>query len=199
MKDKLLLWLHLISTLEFWETALAGFECLGPVVPILLAMIESFLPVLPLVAIVTLNVAAHGALQGFLYSWIGTVLGSSLMFLFWRHVVRHCFWRVAQRSAKMKRAQAWVNRFDRRALFVLLMLPFTPSAFVNLAFGVSDFDERKYVVTLAAAKLVMIGLLAFFGKSLVYALEEPLFLVLAAAVILVLYWLSKKITKKNHL
>jgi hypothetical protein len=38
-----------------------------------------------------------------------------------------------------------------------------------------------------------------FGQSLVYALEEPQFLLLAAVTLGVLYWLSKKFCKKNHL
>lgn len=199
MKGTIIKWAHLLMTLEFWENALAGFECLGPAVPILLAMIESFIPALPLVAIVTLNVAAHGTVLGFLYSWIGSATGSVLMFLFWRHVVKRFFWRIAVRSQKLQKAEQWVNEFDRTALFLLAILPFTPSSFLNLAFGISDFDARKYIYTIVAAKSVMIALLALFGQSVVYALRQPLYLVLSIAVLGGLYWLSKKICKKNHL
>lgn len=199
MKGTIIKWAHLLMTLEFWENALAGFECLGPAVPILLAMIESFIPALPLVAIVTLNVAAHGTVLGFLYSWIGSATGSVLMFLFWRHVVKRFFWRIAVRSQKLQKAEQWVNEFDRTALFLLAILPFTPSSFLNLAFGISDFDARKYIYTIVAAKSVMIALLALFGQSVVYALQQPLYLVLSIAVLGGLYWLSKKICKKNHL
>ena len=64
-------WLHQLGTLEFWEALLEGFEGLGPFVPILLAMVESIFPPLPLIAIVALNVAAHGGFLGFVYSWLG--------------------------------------------------------------------------------------------------------------------------------
>lgn len=64
-------WFHQLGQLEFWEGLLTGFEDLGPLVPILLAAVESFFPPLPLVAIVALNVAAHGGVLGFLYSWMG--------------------------------------------------------------------------------------------------------------------------------
>ena len=33
--------IHQLGTLEFWETLLDSFEGLGPVAPILLAMVES--------------------------------------------------------------------------------------------------------------------------------------------------------------
>ena len=64
-------WFHQLGQLEFWEGLLTGFEDLGPLVPILLAAVESFFPPLPLVAIVALNVAAHGGgcSSGFSGSW----------------------------------------------------------------------------------------------------------------------------------
>ena len=63
--------LRQLGTLEFWETLLDSFGNLGPIAPIMLAMVESFFPPLPLIAIVALNVAAHGGILGFLYSWAG--------------------------------------------------------------------------------------------------------------------------------
>lgn len=70
-------WFHQLGQLEFWEGLLTGFEDLGPLVPILLAAVESFFPPLPLVAIVALNVAAHGGVLGFLYSWMGVATGGT--------------------------------------------------------------------------------------------------------------------------
>ena len=64
-------WLRQLGTLGFWEALLDSFGDLGPIAPIVLAMVESFFPPLPLVAIVALNVAAHGGLLGFLYAQTG--------------------------------------------------------------------------------------------------------------------------------
>ena len=44
MQTTLMGWIHQLGTLEYWEALLAGFEGLGPLVPILLAMVESFFP-----------------------------------------------------------------------------------------------------------------------------------------------------------
>ena len=68
METMLIDWLHQLGTLEFWEALLEGFEGLGPLVPILLAMVESIFPPLPLIAIVALNIAAHGGFLGFVYT-----------------------------------------------------------------------------------------------------------------------------------
>lgn len=92
--------IHQLGTLEFWETLLDSFEGLGPVAPILLAMVESIFPPLPLIAIVALNVAAHGGLLGFVYSWVGVAAGGTVVFLFWRRVVKRFFgsWPPAPKS-----------------------------------------------------------------------------------------------------
>ena len=64
METTLIDWLHQLGTLEFWEALLEGFEGLGPLVPILLAMLESIFPPLPLIAIV-----AGGWSNAFSGSW----------------------------------------------------------------------------------------------------------------------------------
>lgn len=157
-------WLHQLGTLEFWKALLEGFGGLGPIAPVILAMVESFFPPLPLIAIVALNVAAHGGLLGFVYSWAGVMLGGTVMFLLWRRVVKRFFWKFARRSAKLQKAEQWVNRFDTASLFMLSLLPFTPSSFMHFAFGISDFDEKRYLVTMLLGKGVMVAMMALSGS-----------------------------------
>ena len=191
--------LHQLGTLDFWKTLLDGFGDLGPLAPIALAMVESFFPPLPLIAIVALNVAAHGGFLGFAYSWIGVLLGGTLMFLFWRRVVKRFFWKVASRSEKLEKAQRWVSRLDVASLFMLSVLPFAPSSFMHFAFGISDFDEKRYLVTMLLGKGVMVAMMALFGQSLVSAMKNPFYLVLAIAIWAGMYFASKHFCKKHEI
>lgn len=191
--------LHQLGTLEFWETLLDGFGNLGPLAPITLAMVESFFPPLPLIAIVALNVAAHGGFLGFAYSWIGVLLGGTLMFLLWRRVVKRFFWKVASRSEKLEKAQRWVSRLDVASLFMLSVLPFTPTSFMHFAFGISDFDEKRYLITMLLGKGVMVAMMALFGQSIVSSLKNPVYLILAVALWGGMYWASKQFCKKHDI
>ena len=192
-------WLHQLGTLEFWKALLEGFGDLGPIAPVILAMVESFFPPLPLIAIVALNVAAHGGVPGFLYSWLGVALGGSIMFLFWRRLVKCYFWKLARRWPKLEKAQQWVNHFDTSSLFMLTLLPFTPSSFMHLAFGISDFDEKRYLVTMLLGKGVMVAMMALFGQSLVSSMKNPVYLVLAILLWAAMYWVSKRFCKRHNL
>ena len=192
-------WFHQLGQLEFWEGLLAVFENLGPLVPILLAAVESFFPPLPLVAIVALNVAAHGGVLGFLYSWMGVAAGGTIMFLLWRRVFKRFFWKLASRSRKLERAQQWVNHFDTASLFMLALLPFAPTSFMHFAFGMSDMDEGHYLRTVLLGKGAMVGMMAVFGQSLLSSLRNPGYLVLAIAIWGGMYWVSKQFCKKHDI
>lgn len=199
MESTLISFVHQLGTLEFWQTLLDSFGDLGPLAPIFLAMVESFFPPLPLIAIVALNVAAHGGLFGFVYSWVGVMLGGTLMFLFWRRVLKQFFWKFASRSQKLEKAERWVSRFDVSSLFMLSVLPFTPSSFMHFAFGISDFDEKRYLITMLLGKGVMVAMLALFGQSLVRSMKNPVYLVLAVVIWGAMYWGSKRFCKKHDL
>ena len=191
--------LHQLGTLDFWKTLLDGFGDLGPLAPIALAMVESFFPPLPLIAIVALNVAAHGGFLGFAYSWIGVLLGGTLMFLFWRRVVKRFFWKVASRSENLEKAQRWVSRLDVASLFMLSVLPFAPSSFMHFAFGISDFDEKRYLITMLLGKGAMVAMMALFGQSIVSSLKNPVYLILAVVLWGGMYWASKQFCKKHDI
>ena len=199
MESTLISFVHQLGTLEFWQTLLDSFGDLGPLAPIFLAMVESFFPPLPLIAIVALNVAAHGGLFGFVYSWVGVMLGGTLMFLFWRRVLKQFFWKFASRSQKLEKAEQWGSRFDVSSLFMLSVLPFTPSSFMHFAFGISDFDEKRYLITMLLGKGVMVAMMALFGQSLVSSMKNPVYLVLAVVIWGAMYWGSKRFCKKHDL
>lgn len=92
-----------------------------------------------------------------------------------------------------------MNRFDTSSLFMLALLPFAPSSFMHLAFGISDFDEKRYLITMLLGKGVMIAMMAVFGQSLVSSMKNPLYLVLAVLLWGGMYWVSKQFCKKHNL
>ena len=100
---------------------------------------------------------------------------------------------------KLEKAEQWVSRFDVSSLFMLSVLPFTPSSFMHFAFGISDFDEKRYLITMLLGKGVMVAMMALFGQSLVSSMKNPVYLVLAVVIWGAMYWGSKRFCKKHDL
>ncbi len=188
-----------LLTLEFWISALESFRNTGFLAPVLLAALESVLPPLPLIAIVTLNVGTYGPFLGGFLSWAGTCLGCTFMFLAYRFLLCKPMERISGTHTRIRNARAWVGSIGVSVLFTILILPFTPSSFVNFAFGVSDYPVRKYLPTLYLAKLVMISLLALFGESVVYAFEKPGMIMCSAALVVGMYLLSRRVSRRARI
>ena len=199
MIDELIEWVKVLGNIEFWVSALEIFRGFGPAAPILLTCVESFIPVLPLVAIVTLNITACGPLFGLIYSWIGTSIGCTCVFLIFRKLVKPNlkFW--IERKEIFVKALKWISKTQRKVLFTVAMMPFTPSVFVNMAFGLSDMDESEFLKVLISAKSVMMILISLFGNSVVASASEPLFIILSAVIFAVLWVLSKKVGQSTGL
>ena len=70
---------------------------------------------------------------------------------------------------------------------------------LHLAFGISDFDGRRYALALLAGKFVMVAMMAIFGESLSNALENPLYLILAVILWVAMYFASKIFCRRHNL
>ena len=197
--DFLQQWYKQITQIEFWQSLFDSLRLCGPAVPILMACVESFIPALPLVAIVALNVAAYGSVLGFFYSWIGSCIGCTAVFFLFRFMEKKIIGCFGEKHEKVKKARDWVSRFNTKALFLLIAFPFTPSAFVNFAFGISKYDKEKYLRILWSAKFVVILLLSLFGQSVKMSVKNHMWLLITIPFILVLYFAGKKIKQKHQL
>lgn len=192
-------WIKLLGSLDFWIQFIEAFRDFGPVAPIFLAMIESLIPALPLVAIITFNITAYGTVLGFLYSWIGSMLGCLLVFSFFRFVVKKYLSKWIAHHHTIQKGLAWVAKVNCKVLFIIALFPFTPSSFLNIIFGLSDFDIQLYFKILMLAKIGMIFSLSLFGSSVVLSFENPFYIIVAIIILLILYLLSKYFTKKHGL
>lgn len=188
-----------ITSIGFWEGIFLTYKSIGPIAGALFAMVESFIPALPLIAITALNVSAYGPIAGFIATYAGSCLGCMITFLFFRFIFKRLTDKVGVGRKRVEKARNWIARFDYAALFLLLCLPFTPSSFMNFAFGISDYPIKKYIAVLCAAKLVMIGSLAYFGDSLLDYSDHPLNFIIGICVMIILYILSVIFRKRHNL
>ena len=74
------------------------------------SFIESFIPMLPLVAIVTANAALFGMVKGFLISWLGSVTGTICLFLLVSKIGENSKLLEKIKNEKIKQYYGWIKK-----------------------------------------------------------------------------------------
>lgn len=187
------------TTAEFWLSVAEAFKGLGPLAPIFLTFIESVIPPLPLLVIITFNISVYGPVMGFIYSWIGTTLGAIIMFSFYRFIFGRYLLKWFGHHPKVQKAMAWVSNQPTATLFIITAIPFTPSSAINLAYGLSEYKKRSFFKTTILAKLVMVLSMTLFGTTFKKAFENPLYIVVTIVLLAILIYIANIIKKRNHL
>ncbi|MGM8212039.1 TVP38/TMEM64 family protein [Virgibacillus sp. W0430] len=181
---------------EYIIELLSDYERLGPLPGIFLPFIEAFLPFLPLVVFVIANGAAYGLLKGFLYSWIGSSLGSILVFLFIRKLGNKRVFRVIRKNKQVKKVTEWLDRHGFGPLFLLLCFPFSPSSVINVVAGLSKISVQQFILAVILGKSVMIFSIAYIGSSIFEFAKNPV-RTIVVGVGIVLFWMAGKYIEKR--
>ena len=112
---------------------------IGPIAGILLIILESILPMLPLSVFITLNMISFGSFFGFLISWISTIIGCMLSFTLFRYFFQKKLYRFIKRKEQDKFASIMktISNIKFSNLVILIAIPFSPAFFINIAKRVS--------------------------------------------------------------
>ncbi|CAM4089158.1 hypothetical protein BAMA_17155 [Bacillus manliponensis] len=186
-------------TIENMEQLVSSYRAFGPLLGIGLPMIEAIIPALPLILFVMANAAAFGLGFGFLYSWIGSVLGALIVFSVIRRFGRSRFFSFVNKHEKVRKAMMWIERKGFAPIFILFCFPFTPSALINVVAGLSRISKRQFVLALGLGKFVMIFVLSYIGHDLMSFIYNPIKTVVVAIAVFILWYVGKKIEVKLEL
>lgn len=172
------------------------YEKLGPIPGILLPFIEAFLPFLPLFAFVMANSAAYGLLKGFLYSWVGSSLGSIAVFFIIRKFGNKKLLMKIKKNRQVIHVTSWVERHGFGPLFLLLCFPFSPSSIINVVAGLSNVSKQQFILAVLLGKSVMIFSIAYIGSSIFEFAKNPVKTIIITICIIIFWGLGKLLEKK---
>lgn len=181
---------------EYIMRLLEDYERLGPLPGILLPFIEAFLPFLPLVVFVFANAAAYGLFKGFLFSWIGSSLGSIMVFLIIRRLGNKKIFKRIQKNKQVDQVTSWLGRRGFGPLFILLCFPFSPSSVINVVAGLSKIRIQQFILAVLLGKAVMIFSLAYVGSSMMEFARSPV-KTTVIGIGIGLFWLGGKYIEKT--
>ena len=191
--------MDLINTIVEYSTEVISNG--GILFGMLLIMIESFIPALPLSVFIALNTHTFGLLPGILMSWVSTCIGCYISYLIFYYVSNNIIYKYLSKKTRNKIDKA-IDKFQNISLAnltVIITLPFTPAFLINILAGVSGMSKKKYIVAVVIGKIFMVSFWGYIGKSFVESMTDISAIIVMSIMIIIAYALSKLIGKNANI
>ncbi|MBC8535439.1 TVP38/TMEM64 family protein [Clostridiales bacterium BX7] len=125
----------------------------GPVIFILIQLVQVVVPIIPGGITLAAGVFIFGGLQGFLYNYAGILIGSTLSFL----LARRYGSAFIQSIVSHQTYEKYIGWLDRKKTFtrlftVAILLPGAPDDLLCMIAGLSKMTFRKFMLILTLAK-----------------------------------------------
>lgn len=150
--------------------------------------LQNLFTFIPLIVVITVNIALLGFWQGYLYSCACSVIGSTIIFLSIRYFFPNIF-----TSEKFKKYE---EKIDRNGfLFVLSgrILPFMPTNLINIISGMSTIKIAHFISATTLGNMIYGFVLASASFGILSAAHNRLvlWLVVTAVIAMLLFRLIK--------
>ncbi len=159
-------------------------------------VIESILPVLPLMFFITINFLAFGHFFGFLISWLFTIMGCIFSYMIFRNGFGNKYNKYIRDKDNLVTLTKNIKNISFTNLVLILSLPFTPAFLVNIAAGLSKMRFIKFFFSILIGKIALVYFWGFIGTSFVDSLSNPLILLKIVFIMFIMYLISLYVNKK---
>ena len=150
---------HYLNTAGIW----------GPIVFIFLQIVQTVIPVIPGALTSVAGVIVFGVYKGFVYNFIGIVIGSVIDFYLARTYGKALVRKMVSPKTYDKYI-GWLDEGDKfDKLFTWAMFfPFSPDDFLCLLAGLSNMTFKKFFIIILLSKPIT---LVAYTMSLMYAIK----------------------------
>lgn len=182
---------------NFVQNAVYYLQSYGILFGCLIIILESIIPILPLGVFIAFNMIAFGNVVGFLVSWISTVIGCCLSFLFFKKIIgKKMLSNWIKKHPKILKIKKSISKIGFSKLVLITALPFSPAFFINIACGISNMKFKKFLTSIVLAKISIVIFWGFISKSLLESITDIKTITMVLGLLVISYVLSKLVTKK---
>ncbi len=168
----------------------------GPILGFAIIILESIIPILPLAVFITLNMVVFGSVQGFIISWVATIVGCLISFYIFRKGFSRILYRNIKCDSKIDKFMGTISKMKISHITLLVALPFTPAFMFNYAAGLSKIPFKKFFISILIGKASIVYFWGYVGTGLIDSLKNPLLLLEIVILMLLVYAVSLLIQKK---
>lgn len=155
--------------------------------------LQNLFTFIPLILVITINIALFGFWKGYLYSTFCSVIGSTTIFLSIRYLFPNLF------SATI--LQKYEQKIEKNGfLFVLSgrILPFMPTNLINIASGLSTIKISHFMLATTLGNMIYGFVLSSASFSLITLSNQNHLLFLLIIFILVIFFIVHFIKKRKQ-
>lgn len=167
----------------------------GALIGCAVILVESIVPIIPLMVFITLNFYVFGTILGFIISWIFTILGCIMSYFIFKKGFGKKFEYLTERKEVLKKYKTLFKEISLSKLVILISIPFTPAFMINIAAGLVKMDFKKYFVALLIGKVSLVYFWGFVGTSFIESIGNPKILIKLCIIVLCTYIVSKIVNK----
>lgn len=151
---------------------ISGLGIWGPFVFIIIQIIQVVIPIIPGGISCVMGVIMFGAVKGFIYNYIGIIVGSVIAFLITKKYGMTCISKLFGEK-KISKYKAWTdndNRFTKLFAFAMFF-PFSPDDFLCYLAGTTNMSLKTFIAIITVFKpfsivVYSMGIKVFFEKLL---------------------------------
>lgn len=157
--------------------------------------LESFIPALPLLAIVIMNAALLGFWGGVISSAIGSCMGTVVLFLL-ANKFRNLKFIAKMRNEKTEKVTNWINKQGYIVLYLCYSSPFIPSCLISISSGLAGKNLKDFLPGMVLGKMTLFAIASYIGYDINGLLHNPIRIVIIVIMIATSFLVGKKISSR---
>ncbi|MFC0415224.1 TVP38/TMEM64 family protein [Cytobacillus solani] len=159
----------------------------------IIMIIQNSFTIIPLILVISLNIALYGLYYGFLWSWITSIISSIFVFL----GIRFGF----QDWILKKLKPELVNLGEKHGFLYVLqarVIPFIPTSIINITAGLSPIRLKEFITATSIGNFIYFIILSLIPAGLFSGKINEYVLGILAFFFILLFYLIKKFYHKNN-
>lgn len=164
------------------------------VIMLIIMTLQNLFTFIPLILVITINIALFGFWKGYLYSTFCSIVGSTVIFLSVRYLFQNLF-----SSTKLQQYEEKIKQ--NGFLFVLSarIMPFIPTNIINIVSGLSAIKVRHFILATTIGNIIYGFVLASASYSAIAMIKQhPLMTMLVLVAIVSVVFIIQIRKKQNR-
>ncbi|MDQ0257897.1 putative membrane protein YdjX (TVP38/TMEM64 family) [Evansella vedderi] len=159
-----------------------------------LMLFQNLITIIPLFIIVMLNTVLFGFVNGFLWSWLTSVIAAVITFFLYK------FW-IPEKILEKVNQSSIKNKIDEKGiyfLFILRLIPFMPTSIINLAASISNIRLSHFFIATVLGNMIFQLLLSTISIGILSeGISNYILWIIVGLSIPIYFWYKKSAGKKR--